>query len=270
MKLAGKTILLTGAAGGIGEAIAQALAAQDASLILQGRNLARLENLRAQLAHPERHHCLNADLCNPSERERLASDPRIVAGIDILLNNAGSNTFAWLQDQRADEIHAQIALNIEAPILLTRALLPRLRRPGLIMNIGSSLGAIGYPGYSVYCASKFALRGFSEALHRELTGSGLKVLYLAPRATRTALNSEAVYALNSELGVQMDSPHWVAEQVADALIRETRWRWLGWPETLFTRLNGLLPALVDKALAKQLPVIARHAGRTSSPQEKNT
>lgn len=138
------------------------------------------------------------------------------------------------------------------------------------MNIGSSLGAIGYPGYSVYCASKFALRGFSEALHRELTGSGLKVLYLAPRATRTALNSEAVYALNSELGVQMDSPHWVAEQITTALIRETRWRWLGWPEALFTRLNALLPALVDKALAKQLPVIARHAGRPSSPQEKNT
>lgn len=271
MNLAGKIILLTGATGGIGEAVAHALAQQGACLLLQGRNPEKLEQLRAALPNPAQHHCLIADLNHTASREALLRDPRLHQGIDILLNNAGNNVFAWLEDQSPDQVRDQLAINVEAPILLTRALLPFLHRPGLIMNIGSTFGAIGYPGYSVYCATKFALRGFSEALHRELASTGLKVLYLAPRATRTRLNSEAVYALNAEIGTQMDSAEFVAEQVVDALIRETRWRWLGWPETLFARLNGLLPALVDNAIAKQLPIIARHArgitSRTQTTQE---
>lgn len=264
MKLAGKVVLLTGASGGIGEALAKALANQGASLLLQGRQLARLEQLRSALPHPERHHCLPADLASARDREQLGQSQEVTRGIDILINNAGSNVFAWLEDQLPSQIHEQLVINVEAPILLTRTLLPRIRKPGLIMNIGSSFGAIGYPGYSVYCASKFALRGFSEALHRELHGSGIQVLHFAPRATRTRLNSEAAYALNAEIGTQTDSADFVAAQAVDALIHETRRRWLGWPEAFFARLNGLFPGLVDRALAKQHPIIARHARNSSN------
>lgn len=90
--------------------------------------------------------------------------PALEQGLDVLINSAGCNQFAWLEDQSGEQVTRQLLLNIEAPIQLTRALLPRLRKPAVIMNIGSSLGAIGYAGYSVYCASKFALRGFSESL----------------------------------------------------------------------------------------------------------
>lgn len=259
MKLEGKLVLLTGASGGIGEALAQELAAQGAHLLLHGRRAGALERLCKELPHPERHQTVIADLGSPQERARLLQHPALDEGLDVLINNAGCNQFAWLEDQSSEQVERQLLLNVEAPIQLTRMLLSRLRKPAVIMNIGSSFGAIGYAGYSVYCASKFALRGFSEALGRELEGTGIQVLHFAPRATRTRLNSEAAYEMNAELGTHTDSPQDVAEEAVIALCNETRRSWLGWPEKLFVRLNGLLPGLVDRALARQKPIIERYA-----------
>ncbi|MGU5674154.1 SDR family oxidoreductase [Aeromonas hydrophila] len=268
MKLEGKLVLLTGASGGIGEALAQELAAQGAHLLLHGRRASALERLRKELSHPERHQTVIADLGSPQERAKLLQHPALDEGLDVLINNAGCNQFAWLEDQSSEQVERQLLLNVEAPIQLTRMLLPRLRKPAVIMNVGSSFGAIGYAGYSVYCASKFALRGFSEALGRELEGTGIQVLHFAPRATRTRLNSEAAYEMNAELGTHTDSPQDVAEEAVIALCNETRRSWLGWPEKLFVRLNGLLPGLVDRALAKQKPIIERYA-RHAAPAAGN-
>lgn len=268
MKLEGKLVLLTGASGGIGEALAQELAAQGAHLLLHGRRASALERLRKELPHPERHQTVIADLGSPQERAKLLQHPALDEGLDVLINNAGCNQFAWLEDQSSEQVERQLLLNVEAPIQLTRMLLPRLRKPAVIMNVGSSFGAIGYAGYSVYCASKFALRGFSEALGRELEGTGIQVLHFAPRATRTHLNSEAAYEMNAELGTHTDSPQDVAEEAVIALCNETRRSWLGWPEKLFVRLNGLLPGLVDRALAKQKPIIERYA-RHAAPAAGN-
>lgn len=268
MKLEGKLVLLTGASGGIGEALAQELAAQGAHLLLHGRRASALERLRKELPHPERHQTVIADLGSPQERAKLLQHPTLDEGLDVLINNAGCNQFAWLEDQSSEQVERQLLLNVEAPIQLTRMLLPRLRKPAVIMNVGSSFGAIGYAGYSVYCASKFALRGFSEALGRELEGTGIQVLHFAPRATRTRLNSEAAYEMNAELGTHTDSPQEVAEEAVIALCNETRRSWLGWPEKLFVRLNGLLPGLVDRALAKQKPIIERYA-RHAAPAAGN-
>jgi short-subunit dehydrogenase len=121
------------------------------------------------------------------------------------------------------------------------------------------MGYLGYPGHAAYCASKFALRGFTEALRRELADAPVRVLYLAPRATRTAMNGAAVYALNAELGVAMDEPAAVARELLALLRASSRERLLGMPERLFARLNQLLPGLVDRALRRQLPIIRRHA-----------
>ncbi|WP_323060501.1 SDR family oxidoreductase [Aeromonas hydrophila] len=268
MKLEGKLVLLTGASGGIGEALAQELAAQGAHLLLHGRRASALERLRKELPHSERHQMVIADLGSPQERAKLLQHPALDEGLDVLINNAGCNQFAWLEDQSSEQVERQLLLNVEAPIQLTRMLLPRLRKPAVIMNVGSSFGAIGYAGYSVYCASKFALRGFSEALGRELEGTGIQVLHFAPRATRTRLNSEAAYEMNAELGTHTDSPQDVAEEAVIALCNETRRSWLGWPEKLFVRLNGLLPGLVDRALAKQKPIIERYA-RHAAPAAGN-
>jgi short-subunit dehydrogenase len=259
MKLQGKLVLLTGASGGIGEALAQELAAQGAHLLLQGRKATALERLRRELAHPERHQIAIADLGSTSERVRLLQHPALDEGLDVLINNAGCSQFAWLEDQSAEQVERQLRLNVEAPIQLTRALLPRLRKPAVIMNMGASQGGISQAGYSVYCASKFALHGFSEALGRELEGSGIRVIHFAPRTTRTRLDSEAAYAMNVALDTAIDSPFDVAEHAAIALCNETRRRWLGWPQTLMVRLNALCPRLVDRLHARQHAVIERYA-----------
>jgi len=259
MKLKGKRILLTGASGGIGRALAIELANHESSLFLHGRDVKVLDSIISALPHPERHQIIAGDLGCLNDRVLLQSVIARNGGIDILINNAGTCRFAWLKDQSEDHIAEQLSLNIQAPVLLSRAMLPYLHHPGIIMNIGSSFGGIGYPGYSVYCASKFALRGFSEALDRELASTGIKVLYFAPRATRTALNTAAVNALNSALGNSVDSAEWVARQAVLALSQERKRVWLGWPEKLFVKINALLPNVVDNALEKKLNVIEQHS-----------
>jgi short-subunit dehydrogenase len=156
-------------------------------------------------------------------------------------------------------------------MLLVRALLPCLTRlpEAGVVGIGSTFGSLGYPGFAAYSASKFGLRGFLEALAREHADTPLRVQYLSPRATRTALNSVAVDAMNAELGVAVDDADQVAAALLKAIEAGTRRRQLGWPERLFARLNGLLPELVDRALAKQLPTVRRFA-RAAAPVVSDT
>ncbi|UIM98404.1 SDR family oxidoreductase [Yersinia ruckeri] len=267
MKLNNSRILLTGASGGIGQVLAHALAKRGACLILHGRNEMALTQLLHALPHPEKHQIWIADLCDTAALAKQVEVFREQSGIDILINNAGTNHFAWLESQSEQQIIQQLSLNIQAPILLTRALLPYINKPGMIMNIGSSFGSIGYAGYSVYCASKFALRGFSEALARELSGSAIHILYFAPRTTQTTLNSTAVYAMNAELGTKSDSAEWVAKQAVIALEKDVTRRWLGWPERFFVKLNALFPGVVDKALAKKHAIIARYADASSNKKD---
>ena len=258
MELNGKTVLLTGASGGIGRAIAHELASAGAQLMLCGRNPAALEALDL----PGRgHQVVVADVTTQLGRAALVSalDAR---PLDILINNAGVNQLALLEGMSDLEVEQQMATNLTAPILLTKALLSRLqRRPeAMVVNVGSALGSIGMAGSVPYCASKFGLRGFSEALRRELADTSVKVLYFAPRATATALNSDATNALNAALKTTVDRPEEVAAELLQTMQKSRpRNHYLGWPEKFFVRLNALLPGLVDGAVRKQLPVIKRFA-----------
>ena len=259
MNLAGKRVLLTGATGGIGQAIATQLAAEGASLLLTARDADALAALATRL--PGTHQVCVADLAKAPERARLASRVAAWGSLDVLINNAGSQQFGWFTEQTEDAISRQLLLNLEVPVLLSHDLMPQLAVPGeaVILNIGSTFGSIGHPGFSTYCASKFGLRGFSEALGRELADTGIRVCYLAPRATRTDLNGPAVNALNDALGTRSDSPQVVAAAVIAMLRDGSRRRHLGWPERFFAWLNQVLPAVVDRALRQQLALIKRFA-----------
>jgi short-subunit dehydrogenase len=182
-------------------------------------------------------------------------------GVDLLVNNAGAGDFAWLADQDDDALERIVRVNVLAPMQLTRRLLPLLTAQPVarIVNVGSIFGYLGYPGHAAYSASKFALRGFSEALRRELADSPVQVIYFAPRATRTAMNGAAMCALNAELGIAMDAPESVAAALVELLERPVAERPLGMPERLFALVNRIAPSLVDLALRRQLPVIRRHA-----------
>ncbi|MBP2846068.1 SDR family oxidoreductase [Dickeya oryzae] len=258
MKLDNKRILLTGASSNLGQELALALAAKGARLYLVGRNEQALLALQRRLPDAGHHNILLADLCNEQDLDALAECFPENARLDVLINNTDTSTFSSFNDQSLDTIRQQLMLNTEVPILLTHALLGCINTPGIIMNIGSTLDGIGYPGYSVYCASKFALRGFSEALHRELSSKGVKVLHLAPRAIDVKGNTSTASRLIQELGYRSDRPDWVADRVVNALERERLRQWLGWPEKVFVALNALLPNVVDKAIRRQLAVIQRY------------
>jgi short-subunit dehydrogenase len=183
------------------------------------------------------------------------------AGARILVNLCGGNCFGLLPTQSARDVDALVATNLTAPIRLAQCLLPHLQtRPeAMIVNVGSTFGAIGFPGYALYCATKFGLRGFSEALARELSDGPVRVVYVAPRATNTGMNSFAASALNAALGNAVDPPQRVATQIVEAMARARRRTALGWPERAFARLNQIVPSLVDRAIARRLATIKSFA-----------
>jgi short-subunit dehydrogenase len=266
MRVHGRSILLTGATGGIGRALALSLAEAGAQLVLVARDAVALEQLGRTLpCAGAPHRWLAADLTQDAARSEVLRFCTEVP-VSILINNAGTSELSFLQDVQPATVERQFALNLTAPVLLTRLLLPKLltQQSALVLNIGSAFGSIGYPGFSVYCASKFGLRGFSEALRRELADTGVGVLHIAPRATRTALNSEQVVAMNHALGNAMDDPLQVARQVLRCIEHDRRGTVvLGWPERLYAVINAVLPAITDRALRKALPVIRRFARQQS-------
>lgn len=251
MQLNGARVLLTGASGGIGQALAVELAGRGARLGLAGRRRAALEALRGQLPGTV---AIAGDLVSTAGREAaVARMEEAFGGTDILVNNAGTSAFAAFATQSDSVLEQIIATNLVAPMALTCAVLPgmRARSRGCIVNIGSVFGQVGFAWFSAYSASKFGLRGFSEALRRELAGTGVEVLYAAPRAVRTPLNSPAVYRLAKQTGMAMDEPAAVARQIVDALVRGRAELCIGFPESLLVRVNALLPRLVDRALRRQ-------------------
>lgn len=257
MHLSEARVVLTGASGGIGLAIASALCASGALVLAVARHKEPLEPLLALYPHQLR--WVAADLTDIAERRKVFTHAQALGGMNLLINAAGINHFAMLEQLEDADITAMLALNISAPICLTRTLLPLLKeaKSAMVVNVGSTYGSIGYPGYASYCASKFALRGFSEALRRELADTRVGVLYVAPRATRTSMNSPAAQALNDALKSGVDDPQTVARAVIHAIAGDRRDLYLGWPERFFVRLNSLLPNLVDRSLRKQLPLIRR-------------
>jgi short-subunit dehydrogenase len=252
-----KKAIITGASGGIGRAIAKQLHAAGYILFLHGRNQATLKALQSSLGN--KHHLLVGDLNDDDVQGQLISEAFTSGPIDLLVNNAGVSGFSELADSPSEKLVNQVQTNLIAPMLFTQKFVQRslafAHRPCKIVNIGSAFGAIGYAGFSGYCASKFGLRGFTESLSRELADSTIKVCYFAPRATQTAINSDEVSELNAKLGNAVDTVDDVAKQFLQFLHSNKTRKTLGWPEKLFVRLNGCLPEVVDKALRKQLATI---------------
>lgn len=265
MNLDNKNILLTGACGGLGAELARQLHQSGANLILVGRNLEALETLKAELNQYDSATsvCITADISNLAGREKLINYCNTEhSDLDILINNAGVNEFALLADSDGKAYTNILETNLTAPIHLIHQLLPLLkaRKEAAIVNVGSTFGNIGFPGYSVYSASKFGLRGFTEALRRELVDDNFQVLYFAPRAIQTKMNSEVANEMNHELGSKSDRPEDVAKQLVQALIKgKAKQSFVGWPEKFFVRLNSLLPSIVDGAMKKQLSTIKKYS-----------
>jgi short-subunit dehydrogenase len=264
MQLNNKWILLTGASGGIGSAIAKTLCVEGANLLLVGRNQSTLDTLSSQL--DKRHRTIQADINDTTGREKVISEcSQLEPGLDVLINAAGVMDFQLFENQSAGCVQQIIQTNLMTPMLLCQQLIPLLKcRPeAAIINVGSIFGSIGHPGFTAYCTSKFGLRGFTEALKRELADTPINISYLAPRATQTPLNSDTINELNSILGNKTDTPELVAKELITLLHKQKAFVYMGWPEKLFVRVNALLPNLVHSALVKKLPIIKEYAEKQS-------
>lgn len=257
MKAADARVMLTGAAGGIGRAAAAALLQAGAAVLLVGRSPARLAAQARELKQQAgsalaagRVEWVAADLVDPDSAGMLR-DAALSWRVNVLVNNAGVASFGRLEALDEGHLARVLETNLVAPIRLTQALLPllRQRQRAQVIQVGSALGRIGLPGFSVYCASKFGLRGFAEALRRELADTAVRVQYLGPRSTRTSFNDAAVQAYQAATRTASDSPAAVAGALVELLESEAAERFVGFPERLAVRINGLAPGLLDGAFA---------------------
>jgi short-subunit dehydrogenase len=184
MNLSGRKVLLTGATGGLGRAIAKAMAERGAQLMLSARNREALEKMAAELPGSG-HSVLPSDLAEPDAAERLAAE---AAGTEILIANAGLPGAGRLDDFSAEEVKRALRVNLEAPMLLARALYPAMLEAGSghLVFVASLSGKAASPRSSVYNATKFGLRGFALGLRADLGPRGIGVSIVSPGFIREA------------------------------------------------------------------------------------
>nr|WP_294850550.1 SDR family NAD(P)-dependent oxidoreductase [uncultured Sphingomonas sp.] len=239
MQLNGQIVAMTGAAGGIGSLLCRELKASGAMLI----GIDRVDC-------PD---CDDTILADLSTHEGLVSLTAKLARrkIDILINLAGMQYFGPFEAQDPGSIWTGYVVNLIAPAMLARAVLPGMqtRRAGQIVNIGSVMGAVNYPHFATYSSSKCGLRGFSEALRRELANSPIAITHIAPRAVRTGFNDAKVNRFLEVAKMQADEPVIVARRIAAAITARRKDVTIGVAEQFYTKLNGAFPRLVDVGLA---------------------
>jgi hypothetical protein len=217
------TACITGASSGIGAAFAHRLARDGYDLILHGRREVLLRNLADQLArdHGIQTELLCADLAstdgvrNVEERITRASD------LSFLVNNAGYSTIKYFSEEPIDGQEALIHVHVVAPTRLTHAAIPimRARGGGAIINVSSVAGFLIGPGSATYCATKAYLINFTETLHLELQGTGIRVQALCPGFTLTDFHKKLGYDTTSEAFNNFTRAEVVVEQSLDDLRR---------------------------------------------------
>jgi short-subunit dehydrogenase len=186
VRLQGKTLLLSGATGGIGRAIADALAGEGASLVLSSRRGEELERLAGSLpGGADRHRVAVADLAEPGAAEELVET---AGDLDGLVANAALPASGKLDDFSSNEVQRALRVNLESPILLARAIGPRLAEKGAghLVFISSLSGKVGTPRSALYSSTKFGLRGFAFALREDLKPHGVGVSVVSPGFVRGA------------------------------------------------------------------------------------
>jgi NAD(P)-dependent dehydrogenase (short-subunit alcohol dehydrogenase family) len=211
-----KRYLITGASRGIGRAIAEKLAALDHTLLLHGRDREALaETCRLVEAKKAKAIPLCYDLRDFAAIEKMVEEIGNEP-LDGLIHNAGIAFVKPLESISLEEWQRTLAVNVTAPFLLTQKLLPLLSAGSTIVNVLSVAAKTGFPNWSSYCMSKFALEGFSQAVREELRPRGIRVLNIYPAATATEIWNGVAGEWPRE---KMLSPEEIGSAVAYALSR---------------------------------------------------
>jgi uncharacterized protein len=260
----GQTALITGASGGIGEALARRLARGGANLVLVARSEAKLQALAQELAarHGVAAHAIACDLADPAAPQQLA-DALESRGlnVEILVNNAGFASYGpFAELELAGELR-MLQVNVVTLTHLTRLLLPGMvaRRRGRILNVASTAAFMPGPLMAVYYATKAFVLSFSEALGNELQGSGVTVTALCPGPTATGFQARAQMEQSRLVrGRAIMGVDQVADAGYDAMLRGRAVVVPG----LINRLQTLLPRLLPRAAVP--PIVRRAQERSHS------
>lgn len=205
------THVITGAASGIGAALARRLADRGDRLVLVARNDSRAEELQRDFAQAQ---VLVADLADPGTLNGLGR--QVDGAVDSLIHVAGVVELAPVERLRLADWEEQIAVNLTAPAVLTRELLPHLRRAvGTVVFVNSSAGLAASADWSAYAASKFGLRAFADSLRAEEVERGVRVSTVYPSRTATPMQEK----VHEQEGRTYDSSRWISvETVVDTIV----------------------------------------------------
>ncbi|GAB3579680.1 SDR family NAD(P)-dependent oxidoreductase [Amycolatopsis endophytica] len=256
----GGTAVVTGAASGIGEALSHALAARGSNLVLLDRDADRLAAVAKAVGSTVDVSAHVVDLS--SERETAEVAQRVLAEnprLTLLVNNAGVALGGRFDQLTLEEFGWVLDVNFRAPVQLTHALLPALKaaRGSHIVNVSSVFGLIAPPGQSAYAASKFAVRGFTEAIRHELAGK-VGVTSVHPGGIRTRIAESA--RVGSGVPGGMDTRKWervlrippatAAEAIVDAIEHRKPRVLIGWSAKIPDLLVRLLPGAHSRLLGR--------------------
>jgi len=189
LNYSGKVVIITGASSGIGEQSAKEFAKLGARIVLVSRNRERLEEVATRLSKYESQ--ILVCPCDVSKKDQVEQLSKVVLekfdSVDILVNNAGFGLYNTVNNISIEEMEAQMLTNFFGIMYCTKIFLQKMLKQGSghIVNVASVAGSIGIPGMASYCASKFAMLGFSEALFHELKGTGVGITVVSPIMVRT-------------------------------------------------------------------------------------
>jgi NADP-dependent 3-hydroxy acid dehydrogenase YdfG len=220
-KFAGKVAVVTGASSGFGAAAVRALVAQGMRVVMVARRGDRIQALADELG--EQALPFEADVTDGARVSELFSMVRErFGGLDLLFNNAGLGIPGSFQESRPEDWQTMLDINVMGMLRCTQAAIPLMegRTGAMVCSVSSVGGRYGYPGWSIYCATKFAVVGFHDALRKEVGEKGIRVSLIEPGAAwtefgETGVTSEQISALNARRQ-SLDALH--AEDVANALL----------------------------------------------------
>ena len=249
MRIRESNIIITGASSGIGRATALALAQSGANLVLAARRAAELERVAEECRRTGvRCAVVPTDVSRQDACESLIRTATAELGpIDGLINNAGFAIFDRLETALLDDIRSMIETNFLGAVYCTRTVLPGMleRKRGAIVNVASISGLMGYESMGGYCASKFAMVGFTEALRNELMGRGVEVSLICPGTTDTPffVTAEKGKIPGASRLILAMSPEKVAAAIISAIERPVYRKIMPFTAAAFLRLKELSPRL---------------------------
>lgn len=247
-------VLITGASSGIGFELARLMSQKQAIVLATARRESELNRLVAEANSPERFHVIAGDITDPDHRQRLVAwiDDNW-GSVDTVINNAGVGSLGRFDESSEQSLRDVMEVNFFAPVELIRLTMPRLKKGNrpIIVNIGSVLGHRAVPEKSEYCASKFAIHGFSDALRAELAGK-IDVLLVSPSTTRSEFFDHVIdnHSERDWTPRQGMSPELVARKTISAIRSGKHEIILSLGGKGLVMLDRLAPSLADRIVSR--------------------